>query len=58
MSAPAVVKDFHVLEDCLPGRLPGREAHAVDELGLERVLSALAPASIARAELEPMWTAP
>src|SRR3954465_11561706 len=41
MAAPAVVEGFHVLEDRPPGRLPGREAGAVDELGLERAEEAL-----------------
>src|SRR5690349_16011709 len=35
MPAPAVVEGFHVLEDRPPGRLPGREAGAVDELALQ-----------------------
>src|SRR3954467_2319300 len=41
MAAAAVVEGFHVLEDRPPGRLPGREAGAVDELGLERAEEAL-----------------
>src|SRR4051794_41367661 len=41
MAAPAVVEGFHVLEDRPPGRLPGREAGAVDEPGLERAEEAL-----------------
>src|SRR3954454_21352841 len=41
MAAPAVVEGFHILEDRPPGRLPGREAGAVDELGLERAEEAL-----------------
>ena len=36
MPAPAIVEGLDVLEDCPPRGLPGREAGAVDELGLER----------------------
>jgi hypothetical protein len=41
MPAPAVVEGFHVLEDRALGGLPGREAGAVDKLGLERAEEAL-----------------
>src|SRR4051812_25096003 len=35
MPAPAIVEGFHILEDRPPGRLPRREARAVDELALQ-----------------------
>src|SRR3954451_3485679 len=41
MPAPAVVEGFHILEDRPPGRLPGREGRAVDELVLQAAEEAL-----------------
>src|SRR3954447_17628459 len=41
MATLAIVKGLHVLEDDPAGRLPGRKAGAVNQLGLERAEEAL-----------------